>query len=148
MPTLVQHSAALSNSSVSRFDGRQGHLVTITSAAENNFVMALTGSTSFWMAGGDVQEGVWRWTAGPESGRLLDIYPTFWASGEPTGSKLENALCYLSSAQGWADYFHIGFLGYVIEYECPFNPFSTGYCSRKSQLLLNNFTLILTMLIS
>eukprot|EP00911_Craspedida_sp_UC1_P000357 UC1_evm1s275 len=53
----------------------RGHLVVVSSAAEYQFLnekLNLAGR-SFWMAASDrQQEGVWRWTAGPEMG--LEFY--------------------------------------------------------------------------
>jgi hypothetical protein len=124
----VDFNTALGNAASMSYMGRQGHLVTITSAEENAFVIALAGY-NFWIAASDdVQEGVWRWVAGPEIGQILS--PIFWAGGEPNGGRGEN---FLASQDGWKDYPSHGLnqMGTMIEYECPINPSSSGYCSRK-----------------
>jgi hypothetical protein len=61
----------------------QGHLVTITSAAEDTFLSSAFGNTSnFWVAASDqVVEGEWRFVAGPEVGSLLSFFN--WGPGEP-----------------------------------------------------------------
>ncbi|RTL72620.1 MAG: hypothetical protein EKK41_03755, partial [Hyphomicrobiales bacterium] len=88
----VTWTEALNQSATHTLGGVQGHLVTITSAAENQFVTDLvaqhvtTGwnNSAIWLAGSDAQqEGVWRWMAGPEAGTQ------FWqgnGSGYATGS--------------------------------------------------------------
>ena len=50
------------------YAGVNGYLVTITSAAENNFVKErISGATNVWIAASDsAQEGTWRWVTGPE----------------------------------------------------------------------------------
>jgi hypothetical protein len=58
-----------------------GYLVTLTSAAENDFVSDSaspvgTFGFSFWMSGSDAAvEGTWRWVDGPEAGK------SFWLGG-------------------------------------------------------------------
>lgn len=55
-----------------------GHLATVTSEAENNFLLSL--NNDGWLGGSDAaSEGTWRWEGGPETGQ------TFW-SGGPGGS--------------------------------------------------------------
>lgn len=57
------------------FRGMQGHLITITSKEENDFLVRTFASKKknldfrSWAAGTDErEEGVWRWDAGPEKG--------------------------------------------------------------------------------
>jgi hypothetical protein len=57
-----------------------GHLVTITSDAENSFVAGLANGVA-WIAASDAgHEGDWRWMAGPESGK------TFYCTPEAAGT--------------------------------------------------------------
>ncbi|NQZ14686.1 MAG: hypothetical protein HRT94_07680 [Alphaproteobacteria bacterium] len=70
-----------------------GHLATITSQAENDFVFGLLTATS-WLGGSDnAVEGEWRWVEGPEAGQqfwqglaggsAVNGAYTNWAAGEP-----------------------------------------------------------------
>ena len=57
---------------------RGGHLVTITSSAENAFVSELAGSYSIWIGFTDeASEGTWQWVTGES------VTYTNWSSGEP-----------------------------------------------------------------
>ena len=71
---------ALSQAATLHFEGYQGHLATITSQEEMDYVVALLQGRESWIAGSDeVDEGDWRWAAGPELGQ------TFYVNGEPIG---------------------------------------------------------------
>lgn len=49
--------------------GVNGHLVTITSQAENDYIGTIVGLNNVWTAGSDATvEGEWRWMSGPETG--------------------------------------------------------------------------------
>jgi hypothetical protein len=93
-----------------------GHLVTITSAAEHAFVAGLApfGATAsaengFWLAGSDTDvEGTWVWQAGPETGEIFYFHPTLtslgytnWAPGEP--NDVDPGEDYLEMFTYWAD---------------------------------------------
>lgn len=105
--------------------GYTAHLVTITSAGEDNFVKALTGSASFvWAAGTDqAMEGVWKWAAGPEAGQTFFIFGggpvgySNWNAGEPNNSGVEDYLHFKANAGNWNDIFAtFSSGGYVVEY--------------------------------
>jgi hypothetical protein len=127
----VNFDTALNSAASMSYLGFQGHLVRITSAEENAFVIALAAGNSFWIAGSDAQqEGVWRWVAGPENGQIIS--PTLWRPGEPNDAGGEDCLGYWSSVNAWNDWsaFRHSFSA-IVEFECPINPSSSGYCSRK-----------------
>jgi hypothetical protein len=76
------------------FKGQTGYLVTITSADEQNFIIANVPQNNIWFALSDrLQEGYWRVDAGPENGTLINIgnfngnpqLGTYqnWCGGEP-----------------------------------------------------------------
>ncbi len=121
--------------------GRQGHLVTITSAEENAFAINLANKSNFWIAATDIEfEGTWRWVAGPESGQIIGNF--FWASNQPDNLGNEDYLGFSIVDNGWNDWTISG-TGYslvtLVEYECPVNPSPDGYCARKTRSL-NHFT--------
>lgn len=70
--------------------GMPGYLATITSAAEQNFILTSVTRSTSWIGGTDrTAEGVWRWETGPEAGDIF-FGPgasagafAFWNSGEP-----------------------------------------------------------------
>ena len=113
---------ALDDSATKEFGGYEGHLVTITSQEEMDYVKNLA-QGEIWIAGSDAQqEGTWRWVAGPEAG---DIFYTGgapvgfsgWGPGEPNGGGSEDAL-HLLSGEFWND---VGATypnnrGYVVEF--------------------------------
>lgn len=106
--------------------GVKGHLVTITSAAENAFlVKSFSGFGSFvWIGASDVQtEGQWRWMVGPEAGRPLAF--TSWGAVEPNNEGDEDvaALNLGGLAAGGTDRGQWGdtktwatMPGYIVEY--------------------------------
>jgi hypothetical protein len=67
------------------FNGRAGYLATVTSQAENDFLVASFASArpargELWVGGSDEPvDGDWRWVVGPEAGTL------FWTGG-PAGA--------------------------------------------------------------
>ncbi len=65
-----------SSATLNNLTGVNGHLVTITTQEENDFVASITGSSTIWLGANDAAtEGQWRWTEGPESGQQ------FWQGG-------------------------------------------------------------------
>ncbi|MGN0396325.1 MAG: lectin-like protein [Coprococcus sp.] len=102
-----------------------GHLVTITSQAEQDFVYSLTGGSNIWI-GADYQNGKWSWVTG-ESFKY-----TNWREKQPSNPSKEH---YAQFWSGW------GVKGewddctdrenmYVIEWEN-----KTAYETKKSNIL-------------
>ena len=83
-------------------EARGGHLATITSQAELDYVRSLgvlAGFDSYWLGGTDeAQEGVWTWVTG-EPWNF-----TNWQPGEPNNQGSESYLTAGSSEHRWNDW--------------------------------------------
>ncbi|XOK61138.1 S-layer homology domain-containing protein [Paenibacillus elgii] len=120
--------------------GRQGYLVTITSASENTFVKEKTVGLG-WLGAIDIerwngepkQTGDWRWVTGPEgledSGRGLKFYQGYvggtavagryinWASGEPNNTSNIEYVAHIYPNGTWNDFpISNNVIGYIVEY--------------------------------
>jgi flagellin-like hook-associated protein FlgL len=107
----------------------KGHLATITSQAENDFVFALLTSSS-WLGGSDDEvEGVWRWVEGPEAGQqfwqglaggfAVNGSYTNWAPGEPNqffGPGDPENYAHMRADGFWNDLPEDDNLNYIIEW--------------------------------
>lgn len=124
--TTSTYAAATAAAGAQAIHGVAGHLVTITSLAENNYVRAL-GSGSIWLGATDVGiEGDWIWGAGgAEGGQMFwqgtaagstqnGLYAR-WNAGEPSNSG--NADYAIMLASGMWDDVTGGSYAYVIEWE-------------------------------
>lgn len=126
--TATNLAGARAAAGAAMLDGQAGHLVTITSAAENTFVRNLiTSGGSIWLDASDAAvEGEWRWMSGPDAGQLFWLgtatgsaqngYYTNWNGGEPNNSSNEDGV-QLFSGGGWNDINTGSNFGYVIEWE-------------------------------
>jgi hypothetical protein len=96
--------------------GRQGYLVTITSAEEQTFVQTkLVGKG--WMGASDAAlEGTWRWVTGPENGQGLTY--TNWDANEPNNSSGDEDYAHFYTTGLWNDFNENNSAtdGYVVEY--------------------------------
>ncbi len=68
------------------YNGIRGHLVTVTSKAERDFIKTLTSGYPFgyWTGANNIDSLEWKWVAD----RALDrqrISPFYWAVGQPNG---------------------------------------------------------------
>ena len=64
------------------YNGMRGHLPTITSLEERQFLAGVASNTPAMLGGSDSEEeGTWKWADGPESGLLIEYLP--WADSEP-----------------------------------------------------------------
>lgn len=106
--------------------GLTGHLVTITSAAEQTFLNSLTAGTGLYYIGASdsVTEGDWEWVTGPETGSFFEIagvlQPGFysnWAVNEPNNLNNEDHIVANWAAGGaWNDGGSQGPVNYVVEF--------------------------------
>lgn len=86
---------AMSNAAGYTYKGMQGYLATVTSAAENAFVYAISGNLGTWLGATQVSASSnnWKWAVGPENGTQFStgatsansMYVNWWA-GEPNNS--------------------------------------------------------------
>ena len=92
-----------------------GHLLTITSQAEFDFVREKVGVLDPWIALSYMSaEGDWRWIDGPEAGLPSSWFK--WSTGEPTGGT--DQLCVFAfAAHEWFDESCGAEHTVVIEYE-------------------------------
>lgn len=107
----------------------KGHLATITSQAENDFVFGLLTSSS-WLGGSDNEvEGQWRWVEGPEAGQqfwqglvggsAVNGAYTNWGAGEPNqffGPGNPENYAHMRADGFWNDLPQTDNLNYIIEW--------------------------------
>ncbi len=63
---------AFANAAATNLNGVAGHIVHVTSAAENAYIDTLTGTAATWLGGQDTAvEGEWRWIGGKLDGELF-----------------------------------------------------------------------------
>ncbi|MHA2296059.1 MAG: lectin-like protein [Candidatus Hodarchaeales archaeon] len=92
-------------------DARGGHLVTITSNDENNFVSNLAETNNIFIGFTDeLNEGTWEWITGEP------VTYTFWASGEPNDDGGEDHAEMLSDGM-WNDLPFDNLRFYVCEWD-------------------------------
>ncbi len=114
--------------------GDTGHLVTIASKPENDFIFESV--TQEWTVAGahDLEtEGVWKWVVGPEAGTVFwqggigTVTYAPWRSGEPNNGRggLENYLMINYLGRLWNDYQGNAVGGYVVEFSNPVVDFPT-----------------------
>lgn len=104
----------------------QGHLATITSAAEN--AVAQSFDRSVWIAGAEIGgSGVWEWVAGPEAGEVFwegglggaapaRAYANFFATEPNDQNGLETRLEFTFVGQ-WNDLPPDATRGFMVEFE-------------------------------
>jgi hypothetical protein len=110
------------------YNGLQGHLVTITSQAEQDFVTELTKNygTRFWIDGERNGTSVLRFFQGPEKGTA--VIHTYWEPGQPNNSGGNQNCIEFSEYGKWNDWACDNDRGFIVEYEVCFEP----WCTRMS----------------
>jgi hypothetical protein len=136
------HSYYRSTGSMTWTEARQaclnmgGYLVTLTSAAENNFIFNLW--PSGWIGLTDeVQEGVWRWVTGEP------FTWSNWNGGEPNNAGNEDYIQFVSGGK-WNDLPNIS-LPYVLEFDyivthTPWTLFTTVYTDVNGRYSISSAT--------
>lgn len=121
--TSISWTGALNGAHFYHNLGQAGYLATVTSAAENAFLVAISTDLG-WLGGSDAgDEGHFTWRSGPEAGD--DFTFTAWNSGEPNNCCGGEDYLQLnwSVAGGWNDAPNgsgITFpTGYFIEFDAP-----------------------------
>ena len=117
------------------FKGQQGYLVTITSASEDQFIIANVPQANIWFAATDeVTEGVWIIDAGPEKGTIIktqngqlngNVQGQYnnWAGGEPNNSGNEDyPVTKWGGGTQWNDLPNNFSCAYVVEFGTWTNP--------------------------
>jgi hypothetical protein len=161
----ISFDDAIAASASSTYEGVNGHLVTITSKQENDFVHNQVNATSWIAANDSATESDWRWAVGPESGTLFwtggakgngghsvnGLYSN-WADGEPNNSEgIEDCAQMYSWNSEWNDVDCTGTLPYIVEYEgattppsvslqatiTPPPPVTIGSCDELEDIALN-----------
>jgi len=94
VPGATTWGQAETKAAAMTFNGMPGYLTTITSAAENNFIIGNFNQRGFLGGSDAAVEGEWRWVVGPEAGQLFFVgqYPdpnrhtviySDWGGNEP-----------------------------------------------------------------
>jgi gliding motility-associated-like protein len=90
-----------------------GHLVTITTAAENTYLQSFS---NHWIGLTDqTTEGVYSWV----TGETLTF--TNWLTGEPNNSSNEDYIAIWNTSGGWNDWNGTGTANYIVEFDCGYN---------------------------
>ena len=156
--TNITWQDALATASSNSFAGLPGHLATVTSSAENDFILTNfatgTGSSFAWLGGSaPANNAVWLWSAGPELGVqfALGASPTppynyaNWGGVEPNHSQenenylmMNIGLLFSGIETGqWADASPNPspgdpVVGYIVEYEPAGPPPSVHYVNADN----------------
>ena len=111
-------------------NGASGHLVSVNSQVELDFLLNFSGADSYWVDGGDyTNEGVWTTYSGADRGTQyhseatgsgINNYDDLFAAGQPNSGGAENYAYLLSQGGGLGDAPVAGYthsVGYIIEWD-------------------------------
>ena len=142
----ANYTTAAATAAAATLEGISGHLVTITTVAENTFIENLTGTNFAWMDGTDsVTEGTFVWTAGPDAGTQFwnDIgnYTNFYQGSPTTNSNANDNVIFLGTTYSGTWYAYTGTYAtnYLIEWEGSdvIQEIIVGFDSRNETNYLN-----------
>jgi hypothetical protein len=100
------------------YNGLGGHLATVTTQEEFNFLTAsFIDLQDVWIGASDAAvEGTFRWVSGPEAGQIMSMTNGMWAAGEPSNGAGENCVVFWDQKRfndgGCFDSYR-----YLVEYE-------------------------------
>jgi hypothetical protein len=127
----ANYATALANAEGMMLNGTAGHLLTIESNAEKTFVNSIS-DQHLWMGIGDMaQEGVWRYTSGPNEGLQLwqgtgsnnggqstNGFFTDWrGTSEPNNGTAHNGAVFYRNDGRWVDVRLTNNYRYMVEWE-------------------------------
>ena len=127
----ANYATALANAEAAMLNGASGHLLTIESAAEKAFVRSIA-DQHLWLGIGDMaQEGVWRYTSGPNEGLQLwqgagsnsggsatnGFYTDWRNTAEPNNGTAYNGAVFYRNDGRWVDVPVGNNYRYMIEWE-------------------------------
>lgn len=114
------------------YNGADGYLATVTTQAENDYLVGRLSGDGWFGASDETAEGDWRWVNGPETGTAFwaglgdgaavgGLFSN-WAGGEPNDAgDGEDCAQFYSDGSGWndlpCDYTSLQY--YVVEYGAP-----------------------------
>ncbi len=99
------------------YNGRKGHLATVATQEEYNFVTTAFTIQNVWIAATDnAVEGTFRWVAGPEIGQRVALSSALWAPGEPNNQSGENCM-YFRYSNLFNDGQCAAATSYLVEYD-------------------------------
>ena len=132
------YATALLRAGQMRYRGLVGHLATVTTPGEYNFLYWTMNTRGALVALTEtLVESTWAFSAGPELGMPATATNfTMWAQGEPDGGVSEN--CAVFDVAGFSDVnCNEQRYSFVVEFECPVTDQSNP-CLRKSGVFDNS----------
>lgn len=123
---VVSWEEARNDAASRAYMGLTGHLVTITSQEEEDFIWnSLTQDVAYGGAADAETEGTWKWVVGPEAGTVFwkdgsTLTYANWRFAEPNNdSGIEHYLMVNYAGKHWNDERGVGPYGYIVEYSVP-----------------------------
>ncbi len=136
---------AFTHASSQTHNGMSGYLATVTSAAEQAFIVNNVSGSTAWLGGTDRDtEGVWRWMNGPETGQIF-FGPgapvgafAFWSGGEPNDccNGEDDLVINWGAGGSWNDIGLPSFPDYRVPYIIEFSPANNNNVPEPASLSL------------